>query len=273
MDPRKLAKIRQIVAGHVPFQSRDGRVFLGTDDATPRGTAGRGLIGRLKNALKRYGPLYAFLTAAFTSVRLSRAFRRELDQALERHGAESVILNIGSGPTRLGNRSDVINVDIFAFEEVDVCVVPGPLPFQDDAVDCVLSVATLEHIPDPAATVAELRRVLKPGGEALLYIPFMQPFHAAPSDFQRWTEEGCKVLCSGFSHVATGIGAGPTSGFLWTACEWLALLLSCGNATAHSLLGLFFMVATSPLKFLDCLLERHPNAGGIASAFYVLARK
>ena len=38
------------------------------------------------------------------------------------------------------------------------------LPVRDDAVDAVLAVHMLYHVPDRAAAVRELRRVLKPGG-------------------------------------------------------------------------------------------------------------
>lgn len=41
------------------------------------------------------------------------------------------------------------------------------LPLDDDAVDAVLSFAVLEHVHNPAQSVREIHRVLKPGGLAL----------------------------------------------------------------------------------------------------------
>ncbi|WP_428568656.1 MAG: methyltransferase domain-containing protein [Solidesulfovibrio sp. DCME] len=273
MNPDKLAKIRSFAACDVALQFVDGHVLLGEADIAAHGTAGEGLVGRLKDFLKQYPALYSILISFFTSVRIAAQFKRELDAVLKQYDETAVIVNIGSGPSRINNRGDIINVDIFPFETVDVCVAPGPLPFHTNSVDLLLSIATLEHIADPVSMVNEFRRVLKPDGELLLYLPFMQPFHAAPSDFQRWTEEGCKVLCSGFAQVKQGIGAGPTSGFLWIGCEWLALLLSFGNETVRSLFSLFLVVLTSPLKYIDCLLEHNTNAKLIASAFYIRAKK
>jgi arsenite methyltransferase len=42
------------------------------------------------------------------------------------------------------------------------------LPFQDGAFDAALSVNVLEALPDRAGALAELRRVLRPGGRALV---------------------------------------------------------------------------------------------------------
>jgi SAM-dependent methyltransferase len=45
------------------------------------------------------------------------------------------------------------------------------LPLQDASIDLVVSFETLEHVPDAAALVAEIRRVLKPGGRLVLSTP------------------------------------------------------------------------------------------------------
>jgi SAM-dependent methyltransferase len=49
---------------------------------------------------------------------------------------------------------------------------PGaPLPFADDAFDLVTSLDVIEHIDDDVAALAELRRVLRPGGLLLVAVP------------------------------------------------------------------------------------------------------
>jgi SAM-dependent methyltransferase len=46
-----------------------------------------------------------------------------------------------------------------------------PLPFDDAAFDVVESMDVVEHVPDPRTYLAELRRVLAPGGLILLVTP------------------------------------------------------------------------------------------------------
>jgi SAM-dependent methyltransferase len=54
------------------------------------------------------------------------------------------------------------------------------LPFADGAFDLVVSTLSLHHWADPTAGLAEIGRVLRPGGRALIwdFRPGHQPFHA-----------------------------------------------------------------------------------------------
>lgn len=45
------------------------------------------------------------------------------------------------------------------------------LPFPDDTFDRIIAAEVLEHIPDDAGAIAELHRVLKPGGTLAVTIP------------------------------------------------------------------------------------------------------
>lgn len=271
MDAAKADKIRDLL---FPAQERrivNGCCLMGRARPATADTGGNSLTGRLKSSLKSYGRLYYLLLTFFTPIIFTSDYKKHRREILTRNGKDAVILNVGSGPLRIEGRGDIINVDIFAFREVDVCIEPGPLPFREASVDCILSTATLEHMKNPWQAMAEFKRVLKPGGELLCYIPFLQPFHAAPDDYQRWTQEGACLLAEGFSSVQTGVGAGPTCATLWVASEWLALVLSFGNSYVYSILGLSFMALFSPLKFIDIFLERHPDAANLASAVFIKA--
>jgi arsenite methyltransferase len=45
------------------------------------------------------------------------------------------------------------------------------LPFRDQTIDAAVSIAVLQLIPDPAATLSEIGRVLRPGGRLALMVP------------------------------------------------------------------------------------------------------
>lgn len=49
------------------------------------------------------------------------------------------------------------------------------MPFSDDTFDVVLCSHVLEHVTDDLQAMREIRRVLKPGGWALLQVPFFAP--------------------------------------------------------------------------------------------------
>jgi SAM-dependent methyltransferase len=50
------------------------------------------------------------------------------------------------------------------------------IPFPDDSIDVVLSNQVVEHVENKKAHFQEIRRVLKPGGFALLVIPIKETF-------------------------------------------------------------------------------------------------
>ncbi len=45
------------------------------------------------------------------------------------------------------------------------------LPFRDNAFDAVISTAVLQLVPNPAAALAEMARVLRPGGRLAILVP------------------------------------------------------------------------------------------------------
>jgi ubiquinone/menaquinone biosynthesis C-methylase UbiE len=85
-----------------------------------------------------------------------------------------------------GHRRQIVGVDIadgmlrFARRK-QMTVVLGDaekLPFKDRSFDGVLAKGVLHHLPDMASAVAEIARVLKPGGVAVLADPNLSPLRA-----------------------------------------------------------------------------------------------
>jgi arsenite methyltransferase len=48
------------------------------------------------------------------------------------------------------------------------------LPLRDETVDAAVSIAVLQLIPDPAATLSEIARVLRPGGRLAVMVPILR---------------------------------------------------------------------------------------------------
>lgn len=69
---------------------------------------------------------------------------------------------------------DVERVDMLAMQ------------FPDASFDMVIANHVLEHVDDDGRAVAEIRRVLKPGGHAVLQTPFSRMLHAT------WQDDGIR---------------------------------------------------------------------------------
>jgi SAM-dependent methyltransferase len=268
----KSEKIKKIISGSQKYTIQNNSYCFLPGNCLPEETAGKGILGKLQGFLKRFGWLYYFLLHLFGPVISSSIFRKLIKQNFAEYiNEKAIVLNIGSGPNYFQGKREIINVDVFAFDEVDIVADAAHLPIEDHSVDLVLNIAMLEHVADPSDIVREMKRILKPGGKILAYLPFIVPYHAAPHDFYRWTSQGALKLFSDFSHVETEIGCGPTSGLLYVFEEWLAVLFSFGIKPVHDILFLLFMVLLSPVKLLDFILEKIPFSSTIASGFIIVA--
>ncbi len=197
---------------------------------------------------------------------------RRFSWIYDTHGPNTVILSIGGGPGRENPRAVNLNVD--AFDSVDIVGDGANLPLADGSVDTVTCNAVIEHVPNPNTVVAEMHRVLKPGGYAQLMVPFVFPHHAYPADYQRYSRSGILELTKAFEPVELSVLTGPTSTMLVLFREYLRILVPGGNRPAARLLlnGLSGWL-TFPIKYLDILLNRKPDAAIMAAAFYYLGRK
>lgn len=85
------------------------------------------------------------------------------------------------------------------------------LPFAENSFNGVISTQVLEHVPNARAIIAEMYRVIKPGGGIILSLPFMWQEHEEPYDFSRFTSFGITELLkqNGFEieSIAKDVGA------------------------------------------------------------------
>lgn len=89
---------------------------------------------------------------------------------------------------------EIICLDAAPLPGVDVIGFADQLPFADQSFDTLLVTEVLEHVGDAELAVAEIRRVLRPGGHAIITIPYLYPTHEAPYDFRRFTHFGLRGI-------------------------------------------------------------------------------
>lgn len=80
------------------------------------------------------------------------------------------LLDVGCGTNDLVRAyGRGVGVDVYAWENVDVVVEDSAqLPFESERFDTVTIVAALNHIPNRREVLAEVHRVLRPGGRLVL---------------------------------------------------------------------------------------------------------
>lgn len=116
------------------------------------------------------------------------------------HHLTGRVLDAGCGSRDIRpflRRHGVTEVTRYDVASKDAEVILGPLeamPFDDDAFDSALCNAVLEHVADPEGAMRELARVVRPGGHIVMVVPFLQPFHPCPGDYQRYTADGLAEL-------------------------------------------------------------------------------
>ena len=89
------------------------------------------------------------------------------------------------------------------------------LPFAEAQFNLVICTQVLEYIPDPPAVIAEIYRVLKPGGCLLLSVPAVSP-RDAEEDYWRFLPGSLRHLLAAFSHSEVVPEGGSVVGFFRT---------------------------------------------------------
>lgn len=222
---------------------------------------------RFKRWLRRHRGLYRLAACPYAAPYWDAKVRR----LLREWGTSACVLDLGAGERK--RAPHVWNLEIVPLPHTDVVADGRALPFRNDSLDAVIVEAVLEHVRDPGDVVAEIERVLKPGGIVCAAVPFLQGYHPSPGDYQRWTLDGFEGLFGRFERVDSGNCVGPTAALHWVFREWVGLLVSFGNIWVAKGVAWFVGWLTAPLLLLDWWLVRRRDAHTIASAVYFIGRK
>lgn len=114
--------------------------------------------------------------------RIIASFIKEICRRVENKPARILDVGCGTGANlellaRFGEAEGVdISADALAFcrarglENVHQCTIEE-LPYKSESFDVVTALDVVEHLDDDTAGLREMRRVLRPGGRVLLFVP------------------------------------------------------------------------------------------------------
>jgi SAM-dependent methyltransferase len=140
-----------------------------------------------------------------------------LRQAASTAPAGARVLDAGAGDVRYGylfahtryEATDFVQVNKeYLLEQLDFIADLQALPAANESYDMVICSQVLEHIKEPSTVLAQVYRVLKPGGTLWLSTPLFFAEHEAPHDYFRYTQYGLRYLLE-------------SAGFVILRIEWL----------------------------------------------------
>ena len=188
-----------------------------------------------------------------------------------RHLFRGKVLNAGAGDRDISQMIDgeLFNQDIAHGLHNDNIHIYSPLhkiPKPDGFFDVIICNAVLEHVANPEEIMEEFARVLRDDGILYLGLPFLQPEHKDPTDFQRYTADGMIALANRHMFSVDKIESVHNIyvTFAWIVVYWL----SARNSVRNFLLKIIFYPV---LTVLCRLSDEHVFAA--ASCFRLLGRR
>ena len=211
-----------------------------------------------------------------------RCLKRVMQPRLPAMRGTVVDLGCGETPYRelvLKWAERYIGVDweksLHAHEADIVADLNGKLPIGDETASTVLSLSVMEHLPRPDNLAAEAFRILEPGGQLFLQVPWQWGIHEAPYDYFRYTPYALEQMlrAAGFRRVAIE----PMGGFMETMAlkfNYFTVRLLKGPKLLRLLLAVLLFLPWQ-LSQLSALLlsglDRHPAREAIG--YWINAEK
>lgn len=127
------------------------------------------------------------------------------------------------------------------------------LPFTDASFDAVICSQVLEHVFTPGDFLAEIRRVLRPGGRLLLTTPFAWDEHEQPHDFARYSSFGLRALLAQAGFEVVGLHKTNADGRVLAQLV-SAYLYKVSRTRSRPLNGLVQLLVLAPVNLLGILV-------------------
>ncbi len=206
--------------------------------------------------------------------------RPRLEAFLKKYATDAKTLDIGSGnKPYVAMFPNAVTVDTkerpgipldYVADAHDLSALPAT------AFDVVLLTEVLEHLHTPEKAIAEIRRVLKPGGLLLLTTRFVYPLHETPVDYFRYTPYGLRHLLRDFDVVEL---AAETNTIETLAVLFQRLGFQCTTLGERPFKLFWFLLAKFTLLFKNVLTAEYGDihqtnreSNILSSGYHVAAR-
>jgi SAM-dependent methyltransferase len=119
--------------------------------------------------------------------------------------------------------SEVVATDVVADHEPDLVDDITDTSIDPESFDGVWCVAVFEHVTDYWSAIDNVHRILRPGGEAFVYVPFCFKFHDQ-MDYHRFTITELARMMRRFSDTKVFVPStnGHESGYGWVLLDVLS---------------------------------------------------
>ena len=95
---------------------------------------------------------------------------------------------------------DIVDAEKFDYKNSEIIPFNGEdIPFSNDHFDGLICTEVLEHVYNHQKLINEMFRVMKPGADGIITIPWSARYHYIPYDFFRYTPSSLKKMFSQFS--------------------------------------------------------------------------
>jgi len=140
-------------------------------------------------------------------------YKKFIDEKMAEISKEKLVLDVGGGDRfqkwlqeykDLFKECDYKTMDYDSFTGANVVGDIHTIPMNDESVDAIICSSVLEHIENPTQAVAEMKRILKPGGKIFVYVPSTYPYHARKGfypDYWRFFGDTLRFLFKDFSSL------------------------------------------------------------------------
>lgn len=155
----------------------------------------------------------------------------------------------------------------------DLVWVDGKIPLSEASVDSAICTEVLEHCPNAGAVLAEVHRVLKPGGSLVLTVPFLWPLHEVPHDWCRYTPFAVRQLLEAAGFRVNDLR--PLGGYDRCLAQMLGLWLRRRpmNRWLRVCLTFFLYPIWLTLRFIPETSDHPFGEGQMITGLFALAQK